>query len=260
MNDYFLRYPEVIKLTSTTSSAIISVLKSIFSRHGIPETVRSDNGPQYSSDLFAKFANTYDFKHITSSPLFAQSNGQVERMVQTVKQLLKRSEDPYMALMSYCATPLPWCDRSPTELLMGRKIRTSLPQMTKQFVPGWTYIPEFKKKDAEFKRKQKANYDDRHRVRELPEIPDETSAWIRSDRGSVQGKVVSPANTPRSYIVDTPSGQVRRNRNQLTVVPQQQPPVNNQQQNGADTNQEPPRRICTRSQTGTMIHPPERLA
>ena len=71
----FLRYPEVIKLTSTTSSAVITALKSIFSRHDIPEIVRSDNGPQYSSDLFAKFATSYDFKHVTSSPLFAQSTG-----------------------------------------------------------------------------------------------------------------------------------------------------------------------------------------
>ena len=43
--DYFSRYPEVIQLTSTTSTAVIRTLKSVFSRHGIPETVRSDNGP-----------------------------------------------------------------------------------------------------------------------------------------------------------------------------------------------------------------------
>ena len=36
----------MIKLTSTTSAAVIKALKSVFSRHGIPETVRSDNGPQ----------------------------------------------------------------------------------------------------------------------------------------------------------------------------------------------------------------------
>ena len=41
--DYFSRYPEVIQLRSTTSQAIINALKSVFARHGIPETVRSDN-------------------------------------------------------------------------------------------------------------------------------------------------------------------------------------------------------------------------
>ena len=47
--DYFSRYPELTKLTSTLSSNVINALKVAFSRHGILEIVRSDNGPQYSS-------------------------------------------------------------------------------------------------------------------------------------------------------------------------------------------------------------------
>ena len=46
--DYFSRYPEVIKLASTTSRSVIVALQSTFARHGIPEIVVSDNGPQYS--------------------------------------------------------------------------------------------------------------------------------------------------------------------------------------------------------------------
>ena len=83
--DYFSRYPEVIKLSSTTSAAVIKVMKSIFARHGISEVVRSDNGPQFSAEEFTKFANCFGFQHVTSSPRYPQSNGQVERMVQTEK-------------------------------------------------------------------------------------------------------------------------------------------------------------------------------
>ena len=86
--DYFSRYPEVTQMTTTTSAAIITALKSIFARHGIPEVVRSDNGPQYSALEFAAFAESYGFQHLTSSPYFPQSNGQAERMVQTVKCLI----------------------------------------------------------------------------------------------------------------------------------------------------------------------------
>ncbi len=43
--DYFSRYPEVRELKSTTSKVIIQHLKSLFSHHGIPEILRSDNGP-----------------------------------------------------------------------------------------------------------------------------------------------------------------------------------------------------------------------
>ena len=118
--DYFSRYPEIVKLTTTTSASVISALKSVFARHGVPEIVKSDNGPQYSSSEFQSFASSYDFRHITSSPKFPQSNGEAERCVQTVKNLLKKSEDPYEALLSYRATPLSWCDLSPAELCMGR--------------------------------------------------------------------------------------------------------------------------------------------
>jgi len=79
--DYFLRYPEVQALESTTSESIIKALKNVFSRHGIPEVVCSDNGPQYASSEFTDFATSYDFKHVTSSPHFPQSNGQIERTV-----------------------------------------------------------------------------------------------------------------------------------------------------------------------------------
>ena len=63
--DYFSRYPEVIKLTTTTSAAVITALKSIFARYGIPEIVRSDNGPQFASQEFATFAKLYGFQLLT---------------------------------------------------------------------------------------------------------------------------------------------------------------------------------------------------
>ena len=145
--DYFSCYPEVVKMTSTTSSSTISALKSIFARHGIPEIVRSDNGSQYSSAEFMSFASSYGFQHITSSPKFPQSNGQAERCVQTVKNLLKKSNDPYLALLSYRATPLSWCDLSPAELSMGRRLRTSVPQTDKFLVPEWPYLKNFREGD-----------------------------------------------------------------------------------------------------------------
>lgn len=59
--DCFSRYPEVTQMKSTTSTAIVKTLKSIFSRHGILEIVRSDNGPQYASQEFTHFTELYGF-------------------------------------------------------------------------------------------------------------------------------------------------------------------------------------------------------
>ena len=93
-------------MPSLSSSETISALKSVFTRRGIPEVVRSDNGPQYDSAEFAKFAKGWEFKNVTSIPLYAQSNGEVERTVKTAKNLLKKEDDPAKALLAYRPTPL----------------------------------------------------------------------------------------------------------------------------------------------------------
>ena len=250
--DYFSRFVEVVKLKTTTSASIIEVLKPIFARFGIPETLMSDNGPQYSSQEFANFAKTYNFCHITSSPHYPQSNGLAERAVQTVKKLLKESKDPYQAVLSYRSTPLPWCNISPAELLMGRQLHTALPQVDDLLLPKWPYLDEFRRKDVEFKQKQKQNFDSRHRVRVLPPIPNNTEVQITSGTETT-GQVITPANAPRSYIVETPTGLVRRNRRHLNVIP------NDQTSDGVQQPDTPPRQIMTRSQTGTVIHPPDRF-
>ena len=60
-------------------------MKWVFSRDGVPKTVMSDRGPQFSSEEFKAFANQYCFDHTTSSLRYLQSNGMIEQMVQTVK-------------------------------------------------------------------------------------------------------------------------------------------------------------------------------
>ena len=116
--NYFSRYPEVTKLTFTTSLSVITALKAVFSRHGLLEVVRSDNGPQFSSHDILRFADTYNSNHMTSSPFYPQSNGQAERTVPTVKGIIRKSTDPFMASLSYRSTPMPWCGLSPAELSM----------------------------------------------------------------------------------------------------------------------------------------------
>jgi hypothetical protein len=98
---------------------------------------------------------SYGVEHVTSSPRYPQSNGQAKRTVQTVKRLLKKSKDPYLALLSYQSTPLPWCNLSPSELLMGRRLRTTLPQTVKQLIPPWPYLSEFKRADVQHKERLK---------------------------------------------------------------------------------------------------------
>ena len=204
--DYFSRFVEVIKLASTTANAVITATKSVFSRYGVPELLMTDNGPQYMCATFRKFAEEYNFTHTTSSPHFPQSNGQAERTVQTVKRILTRSDDPFLALMTYRATPLPWCGYSPAKLLMGRNIRTKIPQVAEHLTPQLSDFRKFRTDNEKFKKQQKTNYDSQHRTRELPSIPDDTEVWITTDNKQIPGQVTSTAETPRSYYVNTPTG------------------------------------------------------
>lgn len=128
---YYSRFIEISKLNHSTADEVIVHTKSIFTRHGIPEIVVSDNGPQYSSEAFAKFAHQYRFEHVTSSPYHPQPNGKAEHAVQTVKRLLKKEGDPYLPIPLYRATPLQ-CGYSPSELLMARNLGTNIPMTREQ--------------------------------------------------------------------------------------------------------------------------------
>jgi len=79
-----------MKLQDTTSIGLITTLKPIFARHGIPEVFISDNGPQFASHKMQKFVSVYDFTHITNSPHYPRSNGLAEQTIQTVKLLMEK--------------------------------------------------------------------------------------------------------------------------------------------------------------------------
>ena len=157
--DYFSRYVEIAKLSGESSANVIKHLKSIFARHGIPQELVTDNGPQYSSREFSKFAETFGFIHITSSPKFPRSNGEAERGVQTIKNLLKKSDDPYLALLIYRSTPLPNATYSPAELLMSRKLRTNLPILNRDLKPKVPSYSTLKVKECNRKEQLKKNFD-----------------------------------------------------------------------------------------------------
>ncbi|XP_033730104.1 uncharacterized protein K02A2.6-like [Pecten maximus] len=216
--DYFSRYIELAKLSSTTSPDIVLHLQSMFARHGIPETLVSDNGPQYASAVFQQFADKYGFIHRTSSPHHPQGNGETERAVQTVKRLFGGSKDSYLALLAYRATPLR-CGHSPAELLMGRKIRTTLPENPNNLEPKWPDLTDFRAKEREHRVLQKQNFDRSQRAKERPPLRSGDMVWVSGPGGGYSGTIREPVSD-RSFLVNGPSGTVRRNRRHLMLEPE----------------------------------------
>lgn len=214
--DYRSRFPEIAYLSSTKAEAVIERLKSIFARHGIPATVVSDNGPQFSCDAFAEFARNYGFQHTTSSPRHPQANGEAERTVQTMKSLLEKAEDPYLALLAYRDTPGS-TGRSPAELLMGRRLRTRIPVYPALLIPGQVNNNVATRRDRQVKERQRAHFDRRHAARRLPKLSTGSTVWVKDLK--CPGEVLRQADTPRSYWVRTTRGDVRRNRRALNRIP-----------------------------------------
>ena len=253
--DYFSRYVEVLKLTTTTSASIITALKTTFSRHSIPDTLVTDNGPQYSSQEFSEFAKSYDFKHQTSSPYHPQGNGEAECAVRTVKSLLKDCSDPHLALLSYRTTPLPFFNHSPAQLLISRHLCSPIPTLAQALALNWPDLNKFREVDDKYKLKIKKQYDRHHRVRELPVLDDEVPVYIsgRRSTSAIPGNVVQSAGE-RSYQVQTPNGLSRRNRSHL-----HERPVDNERSTSISHSECPRSPVLTRSKTGTIVRPPNRL-
>ncbi|XP_028514411.1 uncharacterized protein K02A2.6 [Exaiptasia diaphana] len=255
--DYFSKYVEVSLLNTLNSAETIRAMESIFARHGTPDVVRSDNGPQYDSNEFAKFASDWDFRHVTSSPIYPQSNGGAERAVQTVKNLLKKSTEPAKALLAYRATPLE-NGKSPAELLFGRKIRTDLPTVPGSLTPSWPGISEFRAKEEERKLKQKGYFDLHHNAKDLSTLVPGQRVWITDQKK--EAIVKKEADTPRSYVVETPAGQVRRNRSSLVPFTDCEDTASTKQKPvDIDIVSPPDVTDVYRTRSGRTVVPPDRL-
>ena len=118
-----------------------------------------------------------------------------------MKRLLKRSEDLFISVMNYNATPMPWCNLSPSELLMGRKMRSTLPQLTENLIPKWPFLKEFQKRNLLFKQKQKQYYDLRHRTHPQHSLEEDDDVWVSIDGNKVPGRVMGPAHTHPDHIL-----------------------------------------------------------
>ena len=91
--DFYSRYFEVAVLNATTRADVIHHIKSFFSRHGIPKSILTDNGSQFTSYSFAQFCQVWKINYKTSSPLYSQSNGLAGKNCADCKTVVNQSSE-----------------------------------------------------------------------------------------------------------------------------------------------------------------------
>ena len=224
--DYYSRYPEVAELRDTKATTVIQNTKSFFSRHGIPETVISDNGPQYSSAEYKHFANQYNFAHTTISPKYPQSGGLHEKTVQTVKHTLEKcrvtQQDPYLALRGYRNTSIDGV--TPAQAFMSRRLRSNIPISQKRLQPETINHNQFQHTRIKQQQKQKKYFD--KNSKSLPPLKKGDKVRFKKDPTSpwIPATVIDKHDTPRSYVIETNNGS-RYRRNRIHLRQTQDPPL-----------------------------------
>lgn len=213
--DYYSGFLEVEFIPDMKMNTVIGKLRAIFARHGIPEELRTDCGSHFKLDSFAK---EYGFNHVMSSPRFPQSNGEAEAGVKIVKRILSKSDNFYRGLLAYNSTPR-HNGYSPSELLMNRKLRTTLPMHPGKLDSCVPDKENLRNKEFIHKANQKYYYNRRHGTRELKPLSVSSKVWIQDLNR--YGKVVSSDANLRTYKIDTGNQILRRNRWALTPVPKE---------------------------------------
>ena len=128
--DSFSGWPEVIKVRDRKATTVRQILRTIFARNRVPKTIVTDNAPEFRDESLESGLRKIGCMPYKTPPYHPQSNGIVERMVQTVKMGLKAFSHfnqnieayvPYL-LLSYQTVPHADRKQSPSAL-MGRQIR-----------------------------------------------------------------------------------------------------------------------------------------
>ena len=184
---------------------------------GIPEVMRSDNGPQYISSSFKKFAKDCKFQHITSSPEYPRTNGLAEKTVQIVKSLLEKAKDdnkdPHITMLEARNTPVDNYS-SPAELAVGRQLRSVLTVNPNNLTIKTIDDDKFKETRRKHKEKQSKYYN--QHIKEMKELRSGEAVGMLRDRKWEPATVLEKADEPRSYILKTENGRTyRRNRNHI---------------------------------------------
>nr|XP_058952093.1 uncharacterized protein K02A2.6-like [Pocillopora verrucosa] len=237
--DYYSRYYEYAIMMSTVTEKVIDNLEEIFSRHGLPLTIKSDNGPQFRSEEFREYCKQNGIVHTKTTPKWPQANGEVERQNASLMKRIRIAQaeglDWVKELRRY-VTKYRGIDhattgKSPAELLFNRKMRGKLPELHADHHLDL----ETRDRDAEVKAKTKVIADKSMNAKPS-EVQVGDQVLVRQEKRDKFSTPFNPvpfqvvSKTGNSVVVETPGGtQYSRNTSHVKkfVSPDnpEEPPV-----------------------------------
>ena len=216
ISDYHSKFPIIEALGKDSSSNKVAKLTSkMFSIFGVPNTIISDNGPQFQGTVYQQMLKNYGITHITSSPHHPQSHGFIERSIRTVKSLLKKSpEDSNKALLNFRTTQPGPHSLSPAELLFGRKIQANLPIYTRGSLED-----SHRLRSTEMQLASANRYDEHSH--ELPELFINQPIYFQdvAKKTWSPGTIIGIGPEPRSYTIQCSATRRNLRRNRVLIRP-----------------------------------------
>ena len=218
--DYFSNFIEVARMITVTTRSVLRELLPMFARFGMPDVIVTDNGPQFASAEFAVFVKQKGITHVTSSPLYAQSNGKSENAVKMLKLLFAKAkqsgESEYMALLDWRNTPSECMTTNPAQRLMGRRCKMLLPTAGRLLKPR--YDTDADTRALAGRNRRQSFYYNQH-ARPLTPIDEGATVRMRlpGETTWTPGTCTEQVKS-RSYRVKVGGTVDRRNRQQLVCV------------------------------------------
>ena len=135
VTDDYSRFPIVDIVYSTSARVVVPVLDKTFSIFGIPDKLKTDNGPLFQGSEFANFAKHMGFTHQKVMPLWPRANRMCKRFMWNLGKVVQgaRTENKpwrqelYKFLRNYRATPHSTTGKSLAYALLGRETKVKFP-------------------------------------------------------------------------------------------------------------------------------------
>ena len=202
--DAHSKWIEVIPMAVCSAATTIQALRTLLAQFGLPESIVSDNGPQFVSNEFQEFCRVNGIRQIRVAPYHPSSNGLAERAVRIFKDGLKKQSNGSLSdriarsLFEYRRTPHTTTGVSPAELMFGRPLRSRLSLIR----------PDLHERVLEKQAQQKSAHDRSAKHREFAEGEEVLIRMHRQDQWK-SGKVVERSG-PLSYRVELSDGPLRK--------------------------------------------------